>query len=80
MSGRNFYNPIEPFAKYSGSKIIGSQLPTPFKKYVGSFGKSFNLSAVIELSNIFDPFIFAVSDTLTSINYAAVGIPVALYV
>ena len=79
MSVCNFYNPIEPFAIYAGSKKNGYQAPTPFKYNVGSFGKSFNLSAVIELFNIFDPFIFAFGDILASLIKSDTTLPDASY-
>jgi hypothetical protein len=79
MSVCNFYNPIEPFAIYAGSKKNGSQLPTPFKYNVGSFGKSFNLSAVIELFNIFDPFIFAVGEIFALFIKSDTTLPDASY-
>ncbi len=77
MSVSNYYNPIELFAIYPVKN--GSQLPTPFKYNVSSFGKSFNLSAVIELFNSFDPFIFAVVEIFVSIIKSDTTLPDASY-
>ena len=79
MSVCNYYNPIELSAIDIPENTIGYQSPIPFKYNDWSLGNPIILFGLIELFNIFDPFIFAVGEIFALFIKSDTTLPDASY-